>query len=197
MFLRAHSSAGRASVLYTLGPWFESRWAHMEKIIIVGCPGSGKTTLANILGKKLNIPVHHLDKYYWKDNWQAITQEEFSEIQRVITSGDRWIIDGNYSRTIENRMLYADTIIFFDFPSYVIYWRVFKRYIKNFGKQRKDMGGNNKESLKWDFIKFIYNFHSRSREIYALLEKYKMKKQIVFKSPRDVLLFLANFDIYT
>ncbi len=90
----------------------------MNRIAIVGISGSGKSTLANKLGKKLNLPVFHLDKYFWTYGWKEryATKEEFTPIVEGFARQSNWIIDGNYRESLDVRLEKADTIIFLDIP---------------------------------------------------------------------------------
>ena len=74
-----------------------------KRILIIGCGGAGKSTLARQLGKKLNLPVVHLDKIWWLPNWQNRTKEEFDILLKEELTKPCWIIDGNYQRTFEQR----------------------------------------------------------------------------------------------
>ena len=80
-----------------------------------GCPGSGKSTLARALGKKLQLPVIHLDQLWWREGWENVTKEEFDQALEQELAKSRWIIDGNYSRTMEHRLEKCDTILYLDF----------------------------------------------------------------------------------
>ena len=87
----------------------------MERIVIIGCPGSGKSTLARELGEKLNLTVVHLDRLWWTKGWENVSREEFDERLNNALKLDSWIIDGNYSRTMDARLEKCDTIIYLDF----------------------------------------------------------------------------------
>ena len=87
----------------------------MEKILIIGCSGSGKSTLAVALGEKLGLPVVHLDQLWWKEGWRNVTREEFDSRLAMAMNMDGWIIDGNYSRTMEMRLAKCDTVIYLEF----------------------------------------------------------------------------------
>lgn len=162
----------------------------MDKIVIIGCPGSGKSTYAKKLGQKLNIPVFHLDKLFWKNNWEHVSQDEFKRKQDEVMNQDKWILDGNFTNTIEHRVKKADTVIFFDYSKSVSLWRTFRRYFIYFGKVRPDMGGDNKEKLHWKHIKFIINYPRI--EVENILKKYSSKNIIIFRNDRDALNFLSQ-----
>ena len=101
----------------------------MQRIAIIGSCGAGKSTLTRTLGKQLNLPVIHLDAYYWQPGWQESSCDRWLQIQQDLIKGDRWIIDGNYSNTINLRLSAADTVIWLNFNRYLCLWRVFKRYL--------------------------------------------------------------------
>ena len=87
----------------------------MERILIIGCSGSGKSTLARALGEKIGLPVIHLDQLWWQTGWQNVTMAEFDSRLAMALNMDQWIIDGNYSRTMEARLTKCDTVIYLDF----------------------------------------------------------------------------------
>ena len=89
----------------------------MKKIIVIGCPGSGKSYFSKVLSEKLNINRYHLDLYFWKPNWTATPSEEFDKILDQLLKNETYIIDGNYNRTLEKRFKSADTIFFLDMPT--------------------------------------------------------------------------------
>ena len=130
----------------------------MKRIVVVGSSGSGKSTLANNLGKKLNLPVFHLDKYYWDVGWKEryATKEEFNNVARGFAEQDKWIIDGNYRGTMDMRFERADTIIFLDFPKWRCIFRVLKRTLNR--KQPFDKTKGVKDKVDWFLIKWIVNY---------------------------------------
>ena len=89
----------------------------MKKIIVIGCPGSGKTTFAEQLRDKLLLPLFYLDAIWHKPDRTHISREEFDARLGEMLAGESWIIDGNYSRTLERRIAACDTVIFFDLPT--------------------------------------------------------------------------------
>ena len=101
----------------------------MKRIMIIGCPGSGKSTLSKQLAMKLKLPLVHLDQIYWKSNWQPISDELFDELLLHEVQKDEWIIDGNYSRTISMRLEACDTIIYLEYHTMTCLFGVIKRVI--------------------------------------------------------------------
>src|SRR5438874_11532330 len=100
----------------------------MEKIVIIGSPGAGKSTLARKLDSKLKIKVFHLDRCFWQRGWKGETGDTRIDIlNRLVLRDKQWIIEGTYLKSSGPRLEAADTIIFLDTPPLVCLWRIFKR----------------------------------------------------------------------
>lgn len=160
----------------------------MKRIMIIGCPGSGKSTFARSLTEKTGLPLHYLDMMYWNPDRTTKPKEEFRAALRETVALPEWIIDGNYGSTLELRMEACDTVIFLDYPVEVCIAGVEERR----GKPRADMPWVETEP-DLEFIEFIrkYNAESRPRVI-ELLEKYKEKNIIIFKSRQESEDFLRS-----
>ena len=150
----------------------------MNKIIVIGCPGSGKSTFSRKLSEKTGIPLYHLDMMYWNEDKTTVDKSVFLERLGSVLQKDEWIIDGNYISTMEQRMLACDTVIFLDYPLEICLDGVKSRQ----GKARSDMPWiETEEDL--EFIEFIKNFAKEQRPIIInLLEKYSDKHIIIFNS---------------
>ena len=160
----------------------------MKKIIVIGCPGSGKTTFAEKLRDKLGLQLFYLDAIWHKPDRTHISREEYDARLAEILALDSWIIDGNYSRTIETRISACDTVFLFDLPVEVC----LDGAISRLGKPRYDMPWIDTEldpRLKQEIEEFpIKNLPT----IYALIDKYKEGKTVVvFKSREDADGFLS------
>lgn len=165
----------------------------MKRIVIIGCPGSGKTRLARALGEKLNLTVVHLDRLWWKSGWENVTQEEFDARLEKALNLDSWIIDGNYSRTMDARLQKCDTIVYLDYSRWVCLWGMLQRVLGNYGKNRTDMPDGCPERFDWEFIKYIWKFNENNRVInYTRTAKYKHAKAIVLKSRKEAQAFLES-----
>ena len=160
----------------------------MKKIIIIGCPGSGKSTFAQKLQKSLSLPLYHLDMIWHKPDKTTVTKEEFDARLDEIISDEEWIIDGNYKRTLEKRISACDTVILFDLPTFVCISGAKERI----GKKRVDMPWV-EEELDPEFKAWIEGFRNEQLpEIYRLLEKYNDKRIVIFKSREEADLFIAG-----
>ncbi len=161
----------------------------MKKIIVIGCPGSGKTTFSKKLNKITNLPLYHLDAIWHKPDKTHIPREEFDERISEIFSTESWIIDGNYNRTIEMRLKECDTVFLFDLPTEVC----LQGAIKRLGEKRYDLPWIEKE-LDPEFAGFIRDFANHSLpKIYDLIERYKAEKQVViFKSHGEADAYLEQ-----
>lgn len=118
-----------------------------NKIMIIGCSGSGKSTLARKLSQKIDVQVFHLDTLLWHDNWEMSSKDEQHHVISNVLDKDQWIIDGNYSATLDMRVAKADTIVFIDRSKVLCLYNVFKRYIHYKGQSRPDMHDNCPEKL--------------------------------------------------
>ena len=161
----------------------------MKKVIIIGCPGSGKTTFAEKLNKKTGLPLYYLDAIWHKPDETHIAREEFDKRISNIFQTPEWIIDGNYSRTLEMRLKQCDTVFLFDPPTELCIQGATERL----GKKRYDLPWIENE-LSPEFKQSIEQFPSTSLpKIYDLLEKYSENKQvIVFKSREDADAYLQT-----
>ena len=154
----------------------------MKKIIIIGCPGSGKTTFAEKLNQCTGVPLFYLDAIWHKPDRTHISREEYDKRLAEIMKLDEWIIDGNYSRTVEVRIKICDTVFMFDLPTEMCIEGATERL----GKARYDVPWIDKE-LDPILKQSIEDFPNQNLpKIYALLDKYKDGKEvIIFKSREE------------
>ena len=158
----------------------------MKKVIVIGCPGSGKSTVSRALHNKTGIPLYHLDMMYWNADKTTVEKSVFLERLSAVLEKDEWIIDGNYGSTMELRMAACDTVVFLDYPLKVCLDGIKERR----GKPRSDMPWIETEEDA-EFIEFIRNYNEQQKpKVLDLLEKYGDKNIIVFKSREQTDAFL-------
>ena len=167
----------------------------MERILIIGCGGAGKSTLARQLGEKLGLPVVHLDRLFWKPGWVESGKEEIDAKIMEELEKPQWIMDGNYNRTLPQRVQYCDTIIYLDFSRTACLLGVLKRVITNYGTVRPDMGEGCPERFDLEFLRWVWNYNKNKREKnYRLLNEAEGVQTIVLKNRRMVRRFLENIE---
>lgn len=153
------------------------------KIIVIGCPGGGKSTFAKKINKTLNLPLFHLDMLYYNPDGTHISKEELEEkLNKIFKENDEWIIDGNYQKTLEMRIKECDTIFLLDYPIEICLAGAKSRI----GKKREDLPWI-EEKLETEIEQIITSFSiERLPQIYDLIEKYKdNRKVIIFKSREE------------
>lgn len=165
----------------------------MKMVIIIGCGGSGKSTLTRELSKKVNLPVVHLDKIFWKEDWINISVEEFDKLLNEEIIKEKWILDGNYQRTLKERLKYCDTVIYLDYPRRTCLYGVIKRVLSNYGRVRLDMADGCLERFDLDFMKWIWNFNKTHRDnFYNILKEENDKEIHIFKNRKECNEFIKN-----
>ena len=158
----------------------------MKKVIVIGCPGSGKSTVSRALHNRTGISLYHLDMMYWNADKTTVEKIVFLERLSAVLEKDEWIIDGNYGSTMELRMAACDTVIFLDYPLDVCLDGIKERR----GKPRSDMPWIETEEDA-EFIEFIKSYNEQQKpKVLELLEKYSDKNIVNFKSREEADAFL-------
>ena len=167
---------------------------NMSKIAVIGCGGAGKSTFSRKLQEILDISVYHLDALNWKPGWVPTPKDEWDGIIKNLTDKQEWIIDGNYGRTLGIRLESADTIIFFNMPTYLCIYRILKRRLMYHDKSRPDMNEGCPERLDWDFIKWVWSYNKDKKpEILKKLKMYShLKNVIIFNNSSEVDKFISE-----
>lgn len=120
----------------------------MERIVVVGPPGSGKTTTARQIARRLGLPHRELDSLWWDPNWTEAGAEKFAERLRPVVAEPRWVLDGNYFGVGAQTIIWpaADTIVWLDLARWVTVPRVVRRTIRR-AILRQELWSGNRESL--------------------------------------------------
>ncbi len=167
----------------------------MEKIAIIGSPGSGKTTLARALGSVFNLKVYHLDRLFWQRGWKAKTRDTSIDILQNLVREKQWIIEGTYLHLSELHLDAADTIIFLDISSLLCPQRLIKRHREYYRRSRRDIPKECTDRLTLFRIFKVLTFplHGR-RTIKQSIRNYNSKHIIWLHSPKEVEDFLAQLE---
>ena len=153
-----------------------------QKILVIGCPGSGKSTFSRALAEQTGLPLYHLDMLYWNADKTTVSRETFDERLQAVLEKDAWIIDGNYSRTMEKRLQFCDTVFFLDLPTEIC----IKSIRARIGKPRSDMPWVETEE-DTEFMEYVSAFLKEQRpNILTLLQKYSHLNTVIFHSREDV-----------
>jgi adenylate kinase family enzyme len=166
----------------------------MKRVLVLGNSGSGKSSFAEKLADKLDIQCIHLDTHYWRPNWIPTPQEEWPSIVRRLIDQDEWVMDGNYSTTLEERIQRADTAIYLRVRRPIALWRVMKRRIVHHGKVRAELAEGCFEKIDLDFLKWIWDHPNRAkRGTFPILEKYSdSEKTILYLDSKEAQEFLDS-----
>ena len=168
----------------------------MQRILLIGNAGAGKTTFAKQLALKLHLPLVHLDNLYWRGDWDHLSRDEFDTILQGELEKPQWIIDGNFNRTIPHRLQYCDTVFYFDFPTITCLAGITMRTLINLGKVRADMGGNcieHFDSQKVSLYRNVLTFNRQHRrDYYELLNRADHANVIIFHKRRQAKDFLSK-----
>ena len=169
-----------------------------DVVSLIGSSGSGKSTLGLKLHKKLGLPLYHLDQYFWKPGWVEPDRAEWEVKHNILcdTSGD-WIIEGISSTFFSYRAQKADILIFIDMPTYKCLYRVFKRALKNWGREYfASAKGCPERGPSWKFLKWVWNFNMiQKQRIEVALDSAKTegKKVFIINNKQDWQKVIDNF----
>lgn len=169
----------------------------MQRIMVIGCCGAGKSTLSKKLHEILKLELIHLDRHYWKPNWVETPRSEWEPIVRELAAKDSWIIDGNYGSTMDIRLARADTVIYMDFNTPTCLYRVCSRAIKNYGKTRSDMTEGCPERIDFKFLHYVatYNMLRRKSQMAKINKLSDEKIIIILKNDKEADQFLEQCKI--
>ena len=147
-----------------------------NRILILGCPGSGKSTFARALAARTGLPLIHLDNLWWRADGSHISREEFDRALAELLAGERWIMDGDYSRTYEVRIRACDTAIFLDYPEDVCMAGITARV----GQPHADMPWT-ETALDPELVALVQNYRRDNRpQVLSLLQRYPDKQSLIF-----------------
>lgn len=133
----------------------------VERVVVIGNGGSGKTYLARRLAQALSLPLINLDAEYYDRGWQVTSPEVFTARQRELVAGIRWVIEGNYASTLPIRLAAADTLVFLDLPPWACLAGLLQRRLRYRGGQHR--GDGVFDRLTWEFIRYVWGYRRSMR----------------------------------
>jgi len=148
----------------------------MKRVLIIGSNGAGKSTFSYALAEKTSLPLIHIDQLYWRNNWEVTPKEEFLSLVSAEVQKPCWIIEGNNIRSLEDRLQFADTVFWFEFPPASCVWNVLKRTCKYRGTVRPDMPDECVSRLNISFLKDVWRFNKKNHA--KICEKLAANKNI-------------------
>jgi adenylate kinase family enzyme len=169
----------------------------MQRVMIIGPCGAGKSTLSFTLAGKLGLPLTHMDKLNWLPGWVDGGNDRVRAKLADVLKGERWLIEGNYGSTMPMRLKRADTVVYLDFPIRLCLWRLIKRVVTGRGKTRPDMTADCPERFDLKFFTYVmgWNYGPRPRTEEAL--KGHETKVIRLRSPKELARWVAKLEVQT
>jgi len=171
----------------------------MRRIIVVGCQGSGKTSLALKLGQKLGLPVVHLDVLYWRAGWKPSDKASFRTRVTEAIAGDQWIVDGSFSGlAFDLTLARADVLVVIDRPRWLCQWRILWRSAFDRDTARPDLPEGCPEKFDWKLMKEAWRYNSeRVPVIEAERRQYGPDVPVVrLRRDRDIRGFLESVSVH-
>lgn len=164
----------------------------MNRVVVLGNGGSGKSELSRELSRRTGLPVVHLDPLFWQPGWKPGPRDEFRRAVDEAAAAERWIIDGNFLNAGDTRLERADTAIFLDLPRRVSMTRALRRFVRDRRTNRPDLPEGCREALDWEFVKWMWKFDRDDRP--RILERLEDADADVvhLRSPADVSRYLES-----
>ena len=164
----------------------------MKRILIIGSNGAGKSTFSRQLAERTHLPLIHIDKLYWRNSWEVTPRQEFEELVCAQTQKPEWIIEGNNIRSLEQRLKYADTVFWFEFPPALCLWNVLKRQLRYRGKVRPDLPDQCVSKLNLRFLRDVWRFNKKNHARIAQKLAASPAKVIHFSNYKQVKKYLSS-----
>ncbi|MBQ0821837.1 hypothetical protein HPT29_013025 [Microvirga terrae] len=160
----------------------------MQRILVIGSPGAGKSTLASRLARRLDLPLIHLDREYFGPGWTTPPRAEWRERVKTLAARPVWVMDGNYASTFAIRVPRATAIVWLDVPRWRCASSVLWRVVRNYGRSRADLGDAGPERFDWSFMRWIWSYPRTMRPKTArMLERLRPDQRVyVLRSRSEI-----------
>ena len=166
----------------------------MQRVLVLGSSGAGKSTFALKLSAITGLPVIHIDQLYWGAGWVPVPRELYLQRMHEAVAGDRWIMEGNSPSTLDLRMPRVDRIILFDRSRLACIARIGRRIATSYGKVRADMAPGCPERFDWDFLKWVWDYPNKDwHELIGAIDRHNARdRTTTLHSDREAAAFLAS-----
>jgi len=168
----------------------------MQRVLVMGCSGSGKSTFGRQLADRLGLPFVSIDQIFWQPGWREPKPEEFAAKMTLEAEKPAWVMDGNYTRNGagELRRARADTIVWFDLPRWVCMLSIIHRSAASYGKVRPEMAPGCPEKFDWEFWRYVWTYRATQRpKLLAYFSALRADQRLeTFTARAQVVEFLAR-----
>lgn len=139
--------------------------ARIERIVILGPAGAGKTELARTISRRTGLPVVHLDVLFWREGWKPAPHEEARRALAAAVARDSWILDGNFldEADVDERFARADTVVFLDMRRATCFWRLTKRLLRDRRRARSDLPEGATEGFDPPLLRWVWTYRKTDR----------------------------------
>ncbi|THJ64008.1 adenylate kinase [Candidatus Frankia alpina] len=171
----------------------QSMTPDVQRVLVVGSGGAGKSTLARELARQSGLPAVHLDRHFWRPGWVATPVEEWRAVVASLVAKPAWVMDGNYGGTLDLRIPAAELIVFLDLPRRITIARVVRRWARWHGRNRPDAATGCPEKLDLAFLRWLWNYprDGRARLLRALDTHGAAARVVRLCTAREVRLWLG------
>ncbi|MBS0559864.1 MAG: adenylate kinase [Proteobacteria bacterium] len=167
----------------------------MQRVLVLGCPGAGKSVLARRMAAATGLPVVHLDRHYWGEGWTEPAPEAWHARLAGLLEAPRWIMDGNYAGTLPQRLAHADTAVLLEAPRWLCLVRVLRRALASLGRRRgEDMAPGCPERIDWAFITYVWRFPAEQRPRVARALEGFAGRVVTLRGAREMDAFVEGLD---
>ena len=145
----------------------------MQRVLVIGIPGAGKSTFSRKLAARTGLPLIHLDREFWQPGWRITPREQWRAKVAALVAREAWVMDGNYGASLDLRLPRADTVAWFDYPRRVALRRVLWRIATTYGRVREDLAPGCPEKVDWEFLRYVWDFPGKERsQVVAMLAEH-------------------------